>query len=105
MRYLKWTASAAVVCASLGSASLAANAATMSDCTDMARSVAKAFDANKNPGNRDVAHRLQSDGRTLCNAGMYGAGMVRYEKALQLLGGDGQEQAQTAAPAGHSQDD
>jgi len=64
----------------------AANAASVSDCVQMAKQVATAVDAAQPGKAKSDAVTEQRAGQSYCGFSMYAQGVAHYTKALQLLG-------------------
>jgi len=75
----------AAVCAAFALAP-SANAARLSDCTQMDRQVKAALTTAQPGQSVDAARAEASAGHNYCTIGLYADGIARYTKALQLLG-------------------
>jgi hypothetical protein len=90
---MKWTAGAIVVCASLASASVAANAANVTDCLRLSKDVNTAIEANADSPKANDARQQRRYGIENCNSGLYAQGVAHYNQALQMLNGTGDAKA------------
>lgn len=88
MHKTNWMAGAVVICASLAFGTMAANAASMSDCLKMGKDVRTALANHKDAAHANQARRQQRYGLEFCNSGFYKRGLQHYKQALHILGAD-----------------
>jgi hypothetical protein len=86
MRSIKLAACIAALTAGVGFAATAANAASVTNCLDMADKVNSALANNMQAAGYDDAKRQRNFGRDYCASSQYDQGVAHYSRALQLLG-------------------